>query len=90
MNTLIDKNRNGYIWHCLICGNFTHFKNDILFRGVLLLRPLDEPLTGVVALLSGVVTTTPFSQSLVIIWLAIHTSGELEDQAIVAGTITMG
>lgn len=57
---------------------FTHLKNDILLRGVLLLCPLDEPLPGMVALLSGVVTTTPFSQSLVVIWLVIHTSGELE------------
>ena len=75
----------------MVLGIYTHFKNDILLRGVLLLRPLDEPLTGVVVLLSGVVTTTPFSQSLVVIWLAIHTSGELEDQVIVAGTYhTMG
>ena len=59
---------------------FTHFTNDILLRGVLFLHPLDEPLTDVVALLSGVVMTTPFSQSLVVIWLAIHTSGELQDQ----------
>ena len=41
--------------------------------------PLDDPFTGVVALLSGVVMATPFSQSLVVIWLATATSGELQN-----------
>lgn len=57
---------------------FTYLTNDILLRAALLLCPLDEPFTGVVTLLSGVVMTTPFSQSLVVIWLVVQTSGELQ------------
>lgn len=57
----------------------TYLMNVILLRGALLHRPLDEPpFIGVVTLLSGVVMVTPFSQSLVVTWLAVQTSDELQ------------
>ena len=62
----------------LLLNTFAYLTNDILLRGILLPCSLDEPFTGVTALLSGVVTTTPFSQSPVVIWLAVQTSGELQ------------
>jgi len=58
-----------------------YLTNVILLRGALVSHPLDKLFIGIAALLSGVVTTTPFSQLLVVIWLAMQRSGELQHEA---------